>query len=179
MDEKQQYINSLRESLTYSITKFDAQTLTISGASLAFSLTFIKEIVPFKEAICIPVFYTSLSLFIITIFLGLFGHYLSMKKLSNAIDLADKEKYDDINNQKDYISIINVLLITSIIGGIILLIIYCIINIENQRKSINLEDSKINSQFVIKDKNITISTKEFNQIKYIDSISNKSLIIKK
>lgn len=179
MDEKQQYINTLRENLTYSNTKFDTQTLTISGASLAFSLTFIKEIAPFKEAIFIPIFYISLFFFIVTIFLGLFGHYLSIKKISNAIDLADKEEYNKINNQKDYISLINAFLITFIVGGIIFLIIYCVINIENQRNQISKIDSKINSQIVIKDKEITILPKEYNNIKYLDSINNKSLIINK
>jgi hypothetical protein len=179
MDEKQEYINSLRESLTYSNTKFDTQTLTISGASLAFSLTFIKEIVPFKDAIFMPIFYISLTLFIITIFLGLFGHYLSMKKISNAIDLAEKEKYNEIYEQEDYISKINAFLITSIISGIFLLIIYCVLNIENQRNILNSKESKINSQIVIKNKEIKISTKEYNNIKFIDSLNNKSLIIKK
>lgn len=96
----------------------------------------------------------------------MFGHYLSIKKISNAIDLADKEENNKINDQKDYISLINAFLITFIVGGIIFLIIYCVINIENQRNQISTIDSKINFQIVIKDKEITILTKEYNNIKY-------------
>ena len=178
MDDKQKYINSLRESLTYSNTKFDTQTLTISGASLAFSLTFIKEIVPFREAVFILFFYISLALFVVTIFLGLYGHYLSMKKISKAIDLAEKEKYKEINEQSDDISKINRGLLICIVGGVIFLIIYCILNIENQRRLMNSKDSKIKPQIDLIDKKDTISIKNIIKLNNKDSLNNKSIIKK-
>jgi hypothetical protein len=132
MNDKDNYIKDLFEDLKYSVTKFDSQTLAISGGALGFSLTFIKDIVPFSEAIHIWLLYISLVLFIYTIGFGLLGHYLSIRQISNSIETVSKEKYEELKQDK-WIPKINASLIISISLGIIFMILYCIINIENQR----------------------------------------------
>jgi hypothetical protein len=49
--EQDKYLRELNEDLRYSAEKFDGQTLAISGAALGFSLSFIKDIVPFQNSI--------------------------------------------------------------------------------------------------------------------------------
>ena len=175
MNEKENYINNLKETLTYSVSKFDTQTLTISGASLAFSLTFIKDIVPFSKAIYIPIFYLSLILFLVTVFLGLYGHYLSMKKTIKVIELAQKDDFEGIMEMKDKTNTINAIVITSLSLGILSLIIYCVINIEKERKIGNNQEGKI----TFKNKNIEVRTDNYKSIIYKDSLNSNFLKIAK
>ena len=128
MNDKDKYLKDLFEDLKYSVSKFDSQTLAISGGALVFSLTFIKNIVPFSDAIHIWLLYISLALFIFTISFGLLGHYLSIRQISNSIDSVSEEKYDELKPDK-WIPKINASLIISIALGIILMILYCVINI--------------------------------------------------
>ena len=100
MNDKDKYLKDLFEDLKYSVSKFDSQTLAISGGALGFSLTFIKNIVPFSVAIHIWLLYISLALFIFTISFGLLGHYLSIRQISNSIDSVSEEKYDELKPDK-------------------------------------------------------------------------------
>lgn len=150
MNDKDKYLKDLFEDLKYSVSKFDSQTLAISGGALVFSLTFIKNIVPFSDAIHIWLLYISLALFIFTILFGLFGHYLSIRQISNSIDSVSEEKYDELKPDK-WIPKINASLIISIALGIILMILYCVINIENQRTKTFKKDSTKQSIQIIKE----------------------------
>ena len=150
MNDKDKYLKDLFEDLKYSVSKFDSQTLAISGGALVFSLTFIKNIVPFSDAIHIWLLYISLALFIFTILFGLLGHYLSIRQISNSIDSVSEEKYDELKPDK-WIPKINASLIISIALGIILMILYCVINIENQRTKTFKKDSTKQSIQIIKE----------------------------
>lgn len=78
---EEDYKNSLYEDLKYSTSKFDAQVLTISTSSIGVSLAFIKNIVPFKDAIYSWVFYSALIVFVICLILSLIGHYLAVYQM--------------------------------------------------------------------------------------------------
>ncbi|WP_282143803.1 hypothetical protein [Cellulophaga baltica] len=119
MNDKEKYLKDLFEDLNYSISKFDSQTLAISGGALGFSLTFIKDIVPFSEAIHISILYISLALFILTISFELLGHHLSIRQISNSIESVFEEKYDELKPDK-WIPKINASMIISIAIGIFL-----------------------------------------------------------
>lgn len=132
MDDKEKYLKDLYSDLKYSASKFDSQTLAISGGALTFSLTFVKEIVPFTESIHICLLYIALGLFIYTIAMGLVGHYLSIRQISISIEAVSQEKYGDLKPDA-VIPKINASLIFSIVLGIIMLIAYCVLNIEHQK----------------------------------------------
>ncbi len=142
MNAKNKYIQQLIHDYEYSLSKFDSQTLVISGGALGFSLTFISDIVVFQEAIYLILLYIALGCFILAIFIGFTGHYFSMQNISKSIDLATEEKYDEI--KPDLITPkINCTVLITLSLGILLMVSYCIVNIENQRKIINeTENSK-------------------------------------
>ena len=133
MTDKDKYLKDLFEDLKYSVSKFDTQALTIGGGALGLSLTFIKEIVPFDQSICVILFYFSLGLFILSISLGFIGHYISIKQISKSLELVSEEKYSELKSDK-WIPRINLIVATTITAGIIMLVTYCVINIEHQRK---------------------------------------------
>jgi F0F1-type ATP synthase membrane subunit a len=179
MNDKDKYLKDLFEDLKYSVSKFDSQTLAISGGALGFSLTFIKDIVPFSEAIHIWLLYISLALFIFTISFGLLGHYLSIRQISNSIESVSKEKYDELKPDK-WIPKINASLIISIAIGIILMIFYCVINIENQRSNTSIKTSKEQSFQIIKTTesgNLKIEG-DLKSFSLIDTSNNKKTDIK-
>ena len=142
MNAKNKYIKQLIHDYEYSITKFDSQTLMISGGALGFSLTFISDIVTFQEAICIILLYLALGCFIFTIFIGFIGHYYSMQNISKSIDLAKEEKYDEI--KPDIITPrINRTVLITLCLGMLLMVSYCIVNIERNRSKINTHKNSI------------------------------------
>jgi hypothetical protein len=76
-DPKNKYLDDLHSDYRYSIDKTDYHALYISSGALAISLTFLKDIVPFKDAIWLFLFYIALIMFVLTILLGFLAHYLS------------------------------------------------------------------------------------------------------
>lgn len=179
MNEKEKYLKDLFESLKYSVSKFDSQTLAISGSALGFSLTFIKDIVPFSEAIHIWILYISIALFIFTISLGLLGHYLSIRQISSSIKSVSKGRYGDLKPDK-WIPKINASIIISISLGIILMIFYCVINIENQRNKTQKKALTEQSIQIIKitDGGILKIEGDLNSFSLIDTSNNKDTNIK-
>lgn len=133
MTEMEKYLKELYEDLKYSVSKFDTQALTIGGGALGLSLTFIKEIVPFDQSICIILFYFSLGLFILSISLGFIGHYISIYRISKSIELVSDENNSELKSDK-WIPRINLIVATTITTGILFLVTYCVINIEYQRR---------------------------------------------
>jgi hypothetical protein len=179
MTDKDQYIKDLNEDLKYSVSKFDTETLTIGGGALGLSLTFVKDIVPFNQSVWIILFYFSLGIFILSISLGFIGHYISMKQISRSIKLVSEEKYSELTSDQ-WIPKINLFVAITITIGILMLVTYCVINIEHQRQ-INIEPNRI-KKLEIKNKTqngveflIEGELKNFN---YKDSTENSSIKIK-
>jgi hypothetical protein len=179
MTDKDKYLKDLFEDLKYSVSKFDTQALTIGGGALGLSLTFIKEIVPFDQSICIILFYFSLGLFISSISLGFIGHYISIKQISKSIEIVSQEKYSDLKTDK-WIPRINLIVATTITAGILMLVIYCVINIEYQRK-IDTK-SELNKNLEIKKKTQNgveiLIEDELKNFQYQDTTENTIIKIK-
>jgi hypothetical protein len=177
MTEKDQYKKDLFDDFKYSLSKFDSQSLAISSGALGLSLTFINEIVPFEESKHISFFYISLGLFILTLTLGFIGHYLSLNQISKSIEKVQQDKISEIKADK-IIPKINLSVGVSLPLGILFLILYCVINIENVRnkkrnnsiKKITMEKETTNGEKIF----IQGSLEEF---KYYDTI-NKTTTIK-
>lgn len=132
MNEKERYQKDLFEDFKYSISNFDNQALIISGGALGFSLTFIKDIAPFSEAVYVWILYLSLVCFIYTIGIGFFGHYLSLRQISKSIELVSNEKYSELKSDK-WIPKINLSIVITLTLGILFMVVYCVLNIENQK----------------------------------------------
>jgi hypothetical protein len=128
---KQKYLDDLWEDLRYSISKFDEQLLIISGGALGISLSFIKDIVPLKDAIWIWLYYTAIGSFTFCIGFGFLNHLRSADSIYDRYEKVNNEKYDfDLENNSKFW---NRLLTVSLTTGIITLVLFCIINIENYR----------------------------------------------
>lgn len=123
---REEYLKDLYDDYRYSINKFDTYTVYLSGGALAISLTFVENIVPIKEAICIYLYYGAIILFGLTMLIGLFAHHRSAIEINNRIKQIQKGNYKE--SGKDKISIMNIILVGIITFGIILLLVFSIIN---------------------------------------------------
>ncbi len=137
-EDRNKNLTNSWEDYTYSIGKFDDQSLLISSGALGLSLTFIKEIVPLKTAIYLGLFYCAITLFLMTIILGFFNHWYSAmtsshihEKLNKKEDEKKIESYR--NNRWALIGRLNTILGTSLLFGLLLLVIFCLINIHYYR----------------------------------------------
>lgn len=176
MTEKEQYIKDLFEDLKYSLSKFDSQSLAISSGAIGLSLTFIKEIVPFEESKYILLFYFSLGLFILTLTLGFIAHYLSLNQISKSIKKVEENKVSEIKID-NLIPKINLTIAISLPLGILFLVLYCVLNIENVRghkktdlnKKMIIEKESKNGEKIF----IEGSLEEF---RYNDTLNKKTTI---
>ena len=178
MTVKDKYLKDLYEDLKYSVSKFDEQSLLISGGALGLSLTFIKDIVPFQDSQYILIFYSALCLFIFSMGLGFIGHYLSTKYIMKSIEFVEQEKYSEIKPEK-WIPRINTIIAIFLTLGVIFLVAYCIINIEIA-KTKNKKDTKDSSSFIIKRNNASGNSLEIEgnvkTFKMTDTSNSKTTI---
>lgn len=123
---REKYLKDLYEDYRYSIEKFDSYTIYLSGGALAISLTFVENIVPIKEAVCIYLYYGAIILFGLTMLIGLFAHHRSAIEIDNRIKQIQKGDYSE--PEKDKISIMNIILVGIITFGTLLLLTFAIVN---------------------------------------------------
>lgn len=126
---KEKYIKELDTDFRYSIEKFDTQIIYISSGALAISLTFLEKMVPIKEAVWLILYYCAIVFFGLTILLGFFGHYLSSNQIDKRIKDIENDSLDP--ESKDYIGIINTIIIIFLLIGVTSLITFTIVNMIN------------------------------------------------
>ena len=97
---REEYLKDLYDDYRYSINKFDTYTVYLSGGALAISLTFVENIVPIKEAICIYLYYGAIILFGLTMLIGLFAHHRSAIEINNRIKQIQKGNYKESGKDK-------------------------------------------------------------------------------
>jgi hypothetical protein len=176
MTDKEQYIKDLFEDLKYSLSKFDSQSLAISSGALGLSLTFIKEIVPFNKSEYIILFYISLGLFILTLTLGFIGHYLSLRQISKSIEKVEKDKISEIKVD-NVIPKINLTVAISLPLGILFLVLYCVLNIENVRNSKEENSTKKMTIEKVNENGEKIYIEgSLEEFKYNDTLNKKTTI---
>ncbi|MDD4236865.1 MAG: hypothetical protein PHF99_12700 [Bacteroidales bacterium] len=165
---KREYIKDLYADYRYGIQKFDTQALYLSSGALAISLTFLKDIVPINEAICLTLYYTSLVLFGLTILIGFVAHYISSRLIMARIKRIEQ---NDFNVQdSDWISIINKVIIATLVIGIGLLITFTMINMNSANKK--AKNTQASSILIEKTLNDSTSVKIKGEVKnciYIDT----------
>jgi cytochrome c biogenesis protein CcdA len=123
---KNKYIADLYTDFRYSIEKFDSQALYLSSGALAISLTFLKDIVPIKEAKLLWLYYIALILFGLTILIGFLAHYISARLIMKRIKKV--ENNDFTVKDSDWITWFNEFMIGTLVAGIGLLIAFTIVN---------------------------------------------------
>jgi hypothetical protein len=139
---KEKFLDALWADFRYSISKSDDQALLISSGALGVSLTFVKDVVPLQDSICMGFFYASIFCFAFTIMVGFINHRISARTIwKRYVELnnTDLSKPGTAPKQKlnPWIERINSTLTISLIAGIFLLITYCIINISNYKVTSN------------------------------------------
>jgi len=87
--ELKDFKNNLYSSLSRDLSGFEKNFLLISGGILAFSITFIKEIVKIEHATCLPCLYISWFLIIVAIGIMMYTFMFSAKSSDNLWKLTD------------------------------------------------------------------------------------------
>lgn len=168
---KREYIKDLYTDFRYGVEKFDTQALYLSSGALAISLTFLKDIVPINEAVCLILYYISLILFALTILIGFVAHYISSRQIMARIKKIEQNDFNVRDN--DWISLINITIIATLVIGIGLLITFTMINmnVANNKKN----KSQTNNILIEKSLNDSTSIQIKGEIKdciYIDTCKN-------
>lgn len=166
---KNKYIADLYDDFRYCIEKFDSQALYLSSGALALSLTFLKDIVPIKDAKLLCLYYISLILFCLTILTGFLAHYISARLIMKRIKKVENDDY--IVKDNKWISILNGFVIGTLLVGIGLLITFTIINIDFVK---NNESKFVVNRTIIEKMQKNNSTKrierEVKQCNFIDIV---------
>lgn len=170
---KNNYISELYKDFRYGIEKFDSQALYLSSGALAISLTFLKDIVPIKEAKFLLLYYIALILFGLTILVGFLAHYISAQLIMKRIKEVEKNNYTV--KDSGLITWFNGFIICSLVSGIGLLITFTIINMN----TIKIGSSSMNKNKIIIEKtldnNSTMKIEgEVNNCNYIDTFNLKT-----
>lgn len=159
---KKEVIAELKNSMLYSISKFDEQSLVISGGALALTLTFIKDIVPLEDSSGIVLLYISIGSFSLAILIGFIAHILSaeasgsiIKGISESetgkpVDL-DKIKQSEKTNK---IVTFNRFITCFIAVGIITMSSYSIINLNKRKHPLVTVDKNIGNELVTLEKKV-------------------------
>lgn len=173
---KQQYIKELDADYRYGVEKFDTQALYISSGALAISLTFIDNIVPISEAVYITLYYFALSFFVFAIIIGFASQFISSKLIKARIKKIDN---NDFNIQsKDWIGFMNIAVMTTLVLGIILLVLFAIINMNvANNKDIQPKVKNVLIERTLNDSNSLLNRNEdvTYRIIYIDT--NKTMAL--
>ncbi|MCT4638635.1 MAG: hypothetical protein N4A72_13120 [Bacteroidales bacterium] len=165
---KQNYINSLYDDYGYSIEKFDKQALYISSGALAISITFLKDIVPIKDSIHLPIYYLSLIFFSLTILVGFIAHYISAAQIKKRIiDIEEGNKITDNN----HISILNIIVIITLFLGISFIVFFTISNM-SKAKSRQTTDSGIKIEKVFDNGSVIKLEGDIKNCNFIDTLKN-------
>jgi hypothetical protein len=88
-------INLIHATINSDQAEYDKQLLTLSSAFLGVSLGFIKDVVPLKDAICVPVLYTAYVLLIVCIGHVLYSYQYSIKGHTKAKEYWEKKSRNE------------------------------------------------------------------------------------
>ncbi len=167
------YKDNLYSSLSRDLSEFEKNFLLISGGILAFSITFIKEIVEIAEAQSITFLYLSWTFIIISIGIMMFtflkssiasdtlwsivDDFIISNQLYKDDHILDNKLVDEIKRSinstfyrnKKILKIFRFVSVTSFICGIIFLALFVSINLSNENKLTEktIIEKTINSEY--------------------------------
>jgi hypothetical protein len=85
-----EYRKKVWEDSTSQSESFDRYLLTLSGGALALSITFLKEVVPLQNAVCIPLLIVSWVWFILCILITLISFRISIQALEKMVPFLNE-----------------------------------------------------------------------------------------
>ena len=124
-----QLLKSFSEGLSYSVNKFDSNSVAISSGALVFTLSFIKHIVPLQYSIKNWTLYTAIVLFVVGVLVSYVGHLISINRFSKYVQYAASHEYNRIKHGK--VMLWNFLTAVVIVSAMGFLSYYCIVNIDD------------------------------------------------
>jgi hypothetical protein len=80
-----EYRRKVWEDTTSQSETFDRYMLTLSDGALALSITFVKDVVPLRDAVCIPLLITSWVWFSLCILVTLISFRISIGALEKSV----------------------------------------------------------------------------------------------
>jgi len=129
------YRNSVIENKTKSQDDFEKYINLMASGGLVLSLTFLEKIVSLDKAICKAFVISGMYLMVVTLLSNLYSHYKSMLDSDATIKDIDDKNYDkifkNIEKRNRVINFLNKISIWSLIIGILCLITFVTININN------------------------------------------------
>jgi hypothetical protein len=136
---KSRYRDQIYQGMSYSINKFDDQVLLISTGALVLSLNFIGDVVTLQAATWLWSLYGSWILFVLTSIVSVFTHLDSyrlhgkqMDRLDANLPLVELDKKTTLRNYAMFIGLS---------AGIILQVLFVIINVQNMKNNSNTTNS--------------------------------------
>lgn len=128
-----EYRLSLLAQKSKSDDDFEKYITFIASGALGLSVVFMDKISPLKESKFIWIIAVGWVVLAITLFINLLSHYLSSKYTTKSIDDIDVNKtyntiVENINSRNKVIDILNLISIISLGIGILLILIFTIIN---------------------------------------------------
>jgi hypothetical protein len=172
VSDLRKYKDNLYTSLSRNLSEFEKNFLLISGGILAFSISFIKEIVKIDEAFCLPILYISWGFIILSIGLmmvtflkssiasdelwTIVDNFILANRLYKDEKELDDSQVDTIKNEinslfyriKKTLKILRYLSVTAFIFGVMFLAIYVSINLTNENKNKSKDKADIQNSFI-------------------------------
>lgn len=131
-DYLKEYKLELQKVYEKSQDAFEKQLSFISAGALGFSMLFVEKVIPeFVKSKCRILIISSWLLLALTLVINLLSHHLSARNNYKTLEDIDNDEYDTdkVTGRIKIINIINLLTIISLLMGILLFIIYIVLNI--------------------------------------------------
>jgi len=130
--EWKEYRKSILEVKSKSDDDFEKYITLISSGGLGVTIAYINDIIPIKESVGSWVLFLGWIMLCTTLFLNLLSHYKSSINNEKTIDEIDELEYEELTNNIDSrnktIRCLNLLSIITVGMGLLLVIIFTIIN---------------------------------------------------
>lgn len=136
-----------------STDSFDQSLLTLSSAALGISLVFIKEIVPFENAVWLWLLYTSWSCFSACIIVTIMSFQVSitaqnayLKSLFHYYKEHDSTHFNKRTRSGKTLRVMTWCAAALFFAGLVTTLVFCIYNVTEVRES-NMSKSKLKSSY--------------------------------
>ena len=155
-EEENNYRENFYSSIEKSENDLEHKITYISAGALALSITFIEKIVDLKKAECFWLLILGWIMLVITLSINLISTFASRKMTMKSLDEFDKkieEKLLELNikNRNRKISYLDLTSLITLLLGILLIVIFCSVNLQNNQ---SVENSNNKNKNEMPDKDI-------------------------
>ena len=137
--EWNEFRNSVYETKSKSQDDFEKYINVLASGGLAITIAFFDKIVDIHKSNYIFLIILGWVLLVTTLLANLISHYLSISYAQKTIDEINEKKYDDVftnvKKRNKCINILNGLSISTLITGIVSIIIFVTINLSTMNNN--------------------------------------------